>query len=98
MKRGAPKIRGTILRSPIIRSIKFWGLYWGPVILGKYQELGLGFSSGRTVAFPLCARVEGSGLFLNMSKTWDPIRDPYREYQDYSRTVVGIFLSYTSLI
>ena len=27
-----PKIRGTILRIPIIRIIVFWGLYWGPLI------------------------------------------------------------------
>ena len=27
---GFPKIRGTILRAPIIRSIVFWVLYWGP--------------------------------------------------------------------
>ena len=26
-----PKIRGTILGVPIIRTIVFWGLYWGPV-------------------------------------------------------------------
>ena len=27
-----PKIRGTILGVPIIRTIVFWGLYWGPPI------------------------------------------------------------------
>ena len=31
-----PKIRGTILAVPIIRTKVFWGLYWGPLILGKY--------------------------------------------------------------
>ena len=30
-----PKIRGTILGVPIIRTIVFWGLYWGPHILGN---------------------------------------------------------------
>ena len=30
-----PKIRGTILGVPIIRTIVFWGLYWGPLILGN---------------------------------------------------------------
>ena len=32
-----PKIRGTFLGAPIIRSIVFWGLYWGPLILGNYH-------------------------------------------------------------
>ena len=34
---GFPKIRGTILGVPIIRIIVFWGVYWGPLILGNYQ-------------------------------------------------------------
>ena len=34
---GFPKIRGTILGVHIIRTIVFWGLYWGPPILGKYH-------------------------------------------------------------
>ena len=29
---GFPKIRGTILGVPIIRTIVYWGLYWGPLI------------------------------------------------------------------
>ena len=29
---GFPKIRGTLLRVPIIRIIISWGLYWGPPI------------------------------------------------------------------
>ena len=36
-KWGFPKIRGTILGVPIIRTMVFWGLYWGPPILGNYQ-------------------------------------------------------------
>ena len=32
-----PKFRGTILRVPIIRTIVFGGLYWGPPILGNYH-------------------------------------------------------------
>ena len=31
------KTRGTILGVPIIRTIVFWGLYWGPFILGIYH-------------------------------------------------------------
>ena len=38
-----PKIRGTILGVPIIRTIVFWGLYWGSLILGNYQVVKLGF-------------------------------------------------------
>ena len=29
---GFPKIRGTILGVPIIRTIVFWALYWGSLI------------------------------------------------------------------
>ena len=32
---GFPKIRPTILGVPIIRTVVFWGLYWGPPILGN---------------------------------------------------------------
>ena len=34
---GFPKIRGTFLGVPIIRTIVYWGLYWGPFILGNYH-------------------------------------------------------------
>ena len=34
---GFPKIRGTILGVRIIRIIIYWGLYWGPLILGNYH-------------------------------------------------------------
>ena len=34
---GFPKIRGTILGIPIIRTVIFGGLYWGSLILGKYH-------------------------------------------------------------
>ena len=36
-KWGVPKIRGTILGVPIVGNIVFWGLYWGPLVLGNYQ-------------------------------------------------------------
>ena len=32
-----PKIRGAVFGVPIIRTIAFWGLYWGPPILGNYK-------------------------------------------------------------
>ena len=32
---GFPEIRGTLLGVPIIRTLIFWGLYCGPLILGK---------------------------------------------------------------
>ena len=39
---GFPKIRGTNSGVPIIRIIIYWGLYWGPLILGNYHVyLGL---------------------------------------------------------
>ena len=34
---GFPKNGGTFLGIPIIRIIAFWGLYWGPLILGNYH-------------------------------------------------------------
>ena len=34
---GFPNIRGTILRVPIIRTIVYLGVYWGPPILGNYH-------------------------------------------------------------
>ena len=39
---GFPKIRGTFLGVPIIRIIVFWGLDWGPLILGKYHYQDVG--------------------------------------------------------
>ena len=36
---GFPKTRGTILEVLILRIIAFWGLYWGPPILGNYHML-----------------------------------------------------------
>ena len=34
---GFLKIRGPFLGVPIIRTIVFWGLYWGTLILGNYH-------------------------------------------------------------
>ena len=34
---GFHKIGGTLLGVPILRIIIFWGLYWGPPILGNYH-------------------------------------------------------------
>ena len=32
-----PKLGGTILGVPLIRTMVFWGLYWGPPNLGNYH-------------------------------------------------------------
>ena len=40
-----PKIRGTVLGVPILRIIVYWGVYWGPLILGNYQ-MGSSQNSG----------------------------------------------------
>ena len=32
-----PRIRGTFLGVPIIGIIVYWGLNWGPLILGNYH-------------------------------------------------------------
>ena len=34
---GFPKIEDTILGVPIIRTIVFWGVHWGSLILGNYH-------------------------------------------------------------
>ena len=34
---GFPKIRGTVLGVSTARTIAYWGLYWGPLILGNYH-------------------------------------------------------------
>ena len=55
---GFPKIRGTLLGVPIIRTVIFLGLYWGPLVLGNYhlsnggsgsRGLGVFASSLRTI-------------------------------------------------
>ena len=45
---GFPKLGVPFLGVPMIRTIVFWGLYWGPLILGKYQS-GCGFRTLRVV-------------------------------------------------
>ena len=55
---GVPKIIGTFLGVPVIRSIVFWGLYWGPPILGNYHvRIMLGIR-----VFNLGNRVLGVGV------------------------------------
>ena len=44
-KWGFPKIRGTFLGVPIIRTVVFWVLYWAPLVLGNYQT---GFQGAET--------------------------------------------------
>ena len=48
-----PKIRGTFLGVPIIRNIVFWGLYWGPLILGNYHTFQpcIGYSVSAVILF-----------------------------------------------
>ena len=36
-KWGFPKIRGTFLRIPIIRTTVYWGLYLGTLVSGNHQ-------------------------------------------------------------
>ena len=39
------KIRGTILRVPIVRIVVYWGLYRGPPVLENYNFQTMGISS-----------------------------------------------------
>ena len=51
-----PKIRATILGVPFRRVRVFWGLDWGPVILGSYHmEVA---HEGRLLETPLIRTVE----------------------------------------
>ena len=34
---GFLKLGGTILAVPIVRTVVYWGLNWGPLILGNYH-------------------------------------------------------------
>ena len=43
-----PKIRGTFLGAPSIRTMVFGGLYWGPLILGNYHLGFRGMTFGYT--------------------------------------------------
>ena len=47
---GFPNIRGTFLGVPIIRTTVYWGLHWGPPILGNYhlEVCGSELSSSRS--------------------------------------------------
>ena len=42
-----PKITGTLLGVPIIRTIVFWSLYWGLLILGNYHMVQGSLFCGR---------------------------------------------------
>ena len=44
---GFPKIMGTILGAPILRTIVHWGLYCGPPNLGNYHLGWLGLAGFR---------------------------------------------------
>ena len=42
---GFPKLGVTFLGVPIIRTIVFWGLYWGPPFLGNYHMISYRYMS-----------------------------------------------------
>ena len=56
---GFPKIRGTILGVPIIRTIVFWSLYWGPPILRNYHIVALAGSSSISLVLHVCIHALG---------------------------------------
>ena len=49
---------GTFLGVPIIRTIVFWGLYWGPLILGNYHmetaQITSSYSAPMREGFDFC--------------------------------------------
>ena len=59
---GLPNIRGTILGIPIVRTIVYWGLYWGPLILGNYPCVGTDYwKAGDDIFLP--EKIHPLGLY-----------------------------------
>ena len=56
---GFPEIRCTILGVPIVRTIVFWGLHWGPIILGNYHILFGKSPQEETLRWTLLVRFKG---------------------------------------
>ena len=60
---GFPKIRGTFLGVPIRRTIKYWGLYWSPLVLGNsylglYKQMVVRWMGGPIWGAQVATRVE----------------------------------------
>ena len=63
---GFPKIAGTIFGVPIMRTIVFWVLYWGPPILGNYH-INLKTCASKEYGCPFC---QGSQSYV-----WNVVDD-----------------------
>ena len=71
-----PKIRGTILGVPVIRTIVYWGLYWGPPILGNYNIVALFQGLKLRVSLTLCPSVLGTIQIETATSTLETL-DPH---------------------
>ena len=54
---------------PIIRTIVFWGLYWGPPSLGNYHVLALLFAVLIGYAYGYCTSSFSGGWFVRTSRS-----------------------------
>ena len=72
---GFPKIRGTIFGVPITRTIVFWGLYRGPLILGNYHI-------GRDVGFFVASLLRRHVFHKLMNVPRKPFKHAHR-YHTY---------------
>ena len=68
---GSPKVRGTFSGVPIIRTIVYWGLHWGTLILGIYH-LGRGNTEGFQASGPRvnCTGFGGFRVCLGFRCLW----------------------------
>ena len=76
-----PEIRGTILGAPITRITVFGGLYWGPLILGKYHVQNQ----------KLCKSVEPLGpTTLDVLSHSEELPEPSGELREYNPYIICI--------
>ena len=57
---------GTFLGVPIIRTIIFWGLYWGPPVLGNYHIIIPETYNHDKVATSVCLYIEVGRSVLSL--------------------------------
>ena len=69
-----PKIRGTYLGVAIIRIIVYWGLYWGPLILGNYHMGIMEEKIGTTIMGYVGLRVWGLRSPVGCTWKFDNVR------------------------
>ena len=96
-----PKIRSTFLGVPIRRTIVFWGLYWGPLLLGNYHfslvtSLNIEPPHPPTpyMKHPNILQYAAKGIlnFIGASNSCTMLRTLYPKLQDFGSQLVARFL------